>query len=386
MEKKKVLIIVGHYLPGFKSGGILRSVENSVNHLSDEFSFLLITRGHDIGEVDSYRNVDLDKWNKVGNASVYYLSQKSTSLVNICRLINHTDYDFIHVNSFFDKLSIKVHVAMKVGLIPKKPMIISPRGEFAKASFEIKFYRKYFYVKFIKLIGLYSKVQWHVSSKDEMKDLVNMMNISEEFVNIAMDLPVAKDRKNSLNGVSNLSNNYLKIIFLSRISREKNLNMAINILSKVKSKIIFDIFGTVEDDKYWEECKQLIDKLPDNIKVDFRGFVDPGMVESTFKNYDLFLFPTGGENYGHVIAESLSSGTKVLTSKNTPWLDLKSKGLGWDIELEHKDLFVEVIEEMSLLSMKDRLKGRDKVIKTISKLLSETKSLDDNRKLYKLEG
>ena len=70
----------------------------------------------------------------------------------------------------------------------------------------------------------------------------------------------------------------------------------------------------------------------------------PNEVVGTFSKYDLFLFPSGGENYGHVIAESLSSGTPVLISKNTPWLDLESQNLGWDIDLKDMDSFVEIIE------------------------------------------
>ena len=50
-NKIKVLVIVGHYLPGFKSGGILRSVENSINYLCDEFDFFVVTRNHDIGSL-----------------------------------------------------------------------------------------------------------------------------------------------------------------------------------------------------------------------------------------------------------------------------------------------------------------------------------------------
>jgi glycosyltransferase involved in cell wall biosynthesis len=35
--------------------------------------------------------------------------------------------------------------------------------------------------------------------------------------------------------------------------------------------------------------------------------------------YDLFILPTLNENFGHSIVESLSVGTPVLISDNTPW-------------------------------------------------------------------
>ena len=58
-KKTKVLVFVGHYLPGFKSGGILRSVENSINYLCDEFDFFIVTRNHDIGDTTPYLNINL---------------------------------------------------------------------------------------------------------------------------------------------------------------------------------------------------------------------------------------------------------------------------------------------------------------------------------------
>jgi glycosyltransferase involved in cell wall biosynthesis len=45
----------------------------------------------------------------------------------------------------------------------------------------------------------------------------------------------------------------------------------------------------------------------------------PETVSPTFAAYDLFAFPTLGENFGHVIFESLRVGTPVLLSDRTPW-------------------------------------------------------------------
>ena len=39
-------------------------------------------------------------------------------------------------------------------------------------------------------------------------------------------------------------------------------------------------------------------------------------IRNTFNRYDLFLFPSKSENHGHVIYESLSSGTFAFVSNN----------------------------------------------------------------------
>jgi glycosyltransferase involved in cell wall biosynthesis len=53
--------------------------------------------------------------------------------------------------------------------------------------------------------------------------------------------------------------------------------------------------------------------------VQYRGPIAPDEVSNTFARYDLFVFPTQGENFGHVIFEALRAGTPVLLSDRTPW-------------------------------------------------------------------
>ena len=51
-------------------------------------------------------------------------------------------------------------------------------------------------------------------------------------------------------------------------------------------------------------------------------------VISTFGLYDAFVFPTLGENFGHVIAESLASSCPVICSDQTPWTPVLEAGGG----------------------------------------------------------
>ena len=57
--------------------------------------------------------------------------------------------------------------------------------------------------------------------------------------------------------------------------------------------------------------------------------------------WDLFLFPTVGENYGHVIQEALSAGCVALISDQTPWQDLEQSGVGAAIPLDQPQRFVD---------------------------------------------
>ena len=150
----------------------------------------------------------------------------------------------------------------------------------------------------------------------------------------------------------------------------------------MNKSITFDIYGSAENVKYWKKCQLLISKLPDNIEASYCGELEPKNVVDTFSDYDLLLFPSGGENYGHVIAESLSVGTPVLISNNTPWLGLEEKNLGWDIDLKKMNHFIDVIHKLALTSEKERMLKRAYIRENINGILLNKQDYEDNRQLY----
>jgi glycosyltransferase involved in cell wall biosynthesis len=40
------------------------------------------------------------------------------------------------------------------------------------------------------------------------------------------------------------------------------------------------------------------------------------------------------ENFGHVMVEALSAGCPLIISDRTPWRDLETKHIGWDLPLD----------------------------------------------------
>ena len=381
----KVLVVIGHYLPGFKSGGILRSVENTINYLCDEFDFFVLTRNHDVGDTTPYSNVRLNQWKTVGNSKVLYLDPNSSLFNYICTTVNLTPHDVIHLNSFFDPLSIKVLLGNKIGKIKCGPIVLSPRGEFGWASLRLRFYKKLIYILIARLFGLFNGIKWHASVIHEKNDIMKIMGVKEENILIAKDLPlfVSQNYKPELPFDEFETTPALRVVFISNIGPEKNLHYAINVLSKVKVQIVFNIYGRIVNEKYWKKCQRLIKTLPENVQASYLGELKPNEVVGTFSKYDLFLFPSGGENYGHVIAESLSSGTPVLISKNTPWLDLESQKLGWDIALRNMDSFVEIIEKVARMSHYERQDKRNNIRKMIKDILINSNDFEDNRFLYR---
>lgn len=162
----------------------------------------------------------------------------------------------------------------------------------------------------------------------------------------------------------------------------KNLDFAIRVLKEVKSEIFFDIYGPKEDLAYWNQCETLIHQLPSNIVVNYCGSIRPENVKEKFSRYDLFLFPTRGENYGHVIAESISAGTPVLLSDRTPWRDLEQQGTGWVLPLDSQAIFSQKIDALAELSLEQRQEKRSKILQSSEKNLCDPDSIKQNRELF----
>lgn len=127
----------------------------------------------------------------------------------------------------------------------------------------------------------------------------------------------------------------------------KNLDFALQALARAKTDLVFTIFGPKSDPNYWSKCESIISTLPTHIRVSYAGELLPGNVRVTLSKHDLFLFPTRGENYGHVIHEALGAGLPVLISDQTPWSDVAERKVGWAHSLTDIDAFASSIDEFA---------------------------------------
>ncbi len=382
-NKPKVLVFISNYLPGYESGGILRTVVNTVDWLSDDYEFWIVTRDRDLGSEEQYPDINLNEWQSVEGAMVRYLPPQLCTTSYLAKLIADTPHALIHLNSFFDPVfTIRVLLARRLGWVMCKPLVLSVRGELVEGCLRLKYPKKISYIVLSKFLGFYKNVIWHASSKYEALDFVKVLSLKGDRIKVALDLPskVVLGAPNS----ALLSDNCLRVVFLSRLTREKNLDYALRILKRVKAKIVFDIYGPAEDPAYLNECQELINKLPQNISANYHGPVSPSRVAEIFSSYDLFFFPSRGENYGHVIAESISVGTKILISNNTPWLDLENEGLGWDLDLKDESGFVNILETLSLEGLDERLEKRALVQASAHRRLLNPEVLNDNRELFRV--
>ena len=361
--KSNVLIFISHYLPGYKIGGPLNSIISITENLEQHFSFNIITSDRDMGDLTPYKGIVTDKWLKLSNIKIKYLKVDVGYYLKVYNELKNKSYDTIYLNSFFDfNFSIFIVFLFKLKLVKVKQIILAPRGELFDEALKFGKLKKKLFLLLAKRFNLYKDIIWHSTAQIETPTIRKLNNsdkikLVEVLSNNDSKTIWIEDPIFELN-----EKNFLKVIFLSRISKEKNLIYCIKTLKKISSNIELHIYGPIEDQTIWSKCLNEIKKLPNNICVLYKGIVEPNKVKSIFSKYDLFFFPTHLENYGHVINESLSVGTPVLISDNTPWRKLEEKGLGWDYNLKSRSLFVKVIENFSNFSQSEKDQKRSKTL------------------------
>lgn len=330
-EMARVLVFNRTFLPGFKAGGPIRSISNLIRRLEDRFDFAVVTRDRDMGDTVPYPGMKIGDWNWVEGCKVFYLAEQDVSGAVVRKVVRESGADLIYLNSFFDAIfTQRVMWARRFGRLGGAAVCVAPRGEFSEGAMAQKRPKKKVFITLAGLIGLYKGVHWHASSELEAADIQRELPwVKRDEISIALNLAPPRDAGHVQAARKAPYTHELVIAFLSRIVPKKNLSFALEALAQVKAPVRFLVFGTREDDAYWKVCADLIERLPPNVRVEYRGFVHPDDVPAGLAEADLFFFPTLGENYGHVIHEALCAGLPVLLSDQTPWEKVVDKQVGW---------------------------------------------------------
>jgi glycosyltransferase involved in cell wall biosynthesis len=384
MQKKSILALIGAYLPGYKAGGPVRSIANMVAALGDEVQFKIVTLDRDLGDKAPYPGIVENQWVRVGLADVMYLRPGWRGLLGTFQLLRSVDQNTVlYLNSYFSRcFSILAMFMCWLGLCRPRQVVLAPRGEFSPGALKLKRRRKFLYITLSRWLGLHKGILWHASSEFEKADIVRCSggrNVEVGPViataHIAAKVPPVGQRRYKKAGE-------LRVVFLSRISRMKNLSSALKMLDGVLGDVSFDIYGPAEDASYWGECQKLISALPANVRVEYRGRIGHEKVAQVYAEHDLFLLPTLGENFGHVICESLAAGCPVLISDQTPWRDLEKHGAGWAIPLEATERFRSILQQCVDADGEWFAGLSDSATRYAERVMSNQETIDSNRRLF----
>jgi glycosyltransferase involved in cell wall biosynthesis len=358
--KPVVLILCEYYLPGFRAGGPMRSINGMADRLATSYRMIVLARDRDMGDSQPYPFLlnGAPQQQTVGGAIIWYLAPEQVTPWYIRGLLRSIPHDVLYVNSCFSKcFSIAPLWMRRLHVVPTTSVILAPRGEFGKTPLRLRSrLRKRLYLTLSGKLGIFKDILWHASSEIEAREIQSAIG-GRAQVSVARDLAAGRPAASSLSDDTGLdhpasiakSRGSLSVVFLSRISPKKNLSYALELLRDIRQPITMDIYGPKEDAAYWQTCEEIIHQLPPIHTVRYQGMIEHANVRDVLTRYHLMLFPTQSENFGHVILEALTAGCLVATSDQTPWTNLETEGAGWTIPLANPDTFRNVIEKCALM-------------------------------------
>jgi glycosyltransferase involved in cell wall biosynthesis len=337
-----VLTLLGAFWPGNDASGPNQSFRALASALGDEFEFRLLARDRPFGSIEPA--AETGRWIDLDFAKARYCRVGRWGAQELGAILCGTRHDVLWLNGFFDReLTIPALVLRRMGRIPDRPVLLSPRGEFAVGALGLKSAQKRLYIAFTRHAGLLGDVTLHATSEDERLRIEQCLPHAGDIrvapnVRLLIDPPAASSAHHG---------DAVRLVFIGRIARVKNLDYALEVLRHVAARVTLDIYGPVQEADYWAACRQLIASLPAHIAVTYRGEIPNDQVPSVLGTADLLFLPTKGENFGHAIFEALSCGVPALISDTTPWRDLEHQAAGWDLPLTEPRRFAAAIDTVA---------------------------------------
>lgn len=342
MEKKKILVLVDWFAPGYKAGGPIQSCVNFAFAMKNEFSIHVLTTDTDHGETAPYADITPGQWTNSlhPDIRVFYLQKKGLSPARVREQIRAVQPDFIYLNHLFSPLFVVYPLWLKYTGWLKGQVVVCPRGALYDSALAVKTWKKTPFLWLFRRMGLHRRVLFHATNEREKAAILRYFPGSR--ILIADNLP-------NMNQPAFVScpkrGGAVRFIFVARLVAIKNLLFFLRALEKVRATVELTVVGPVEDKGYWEECRAQISRLPANISVNYLGPRRNDELMPLLQEHHIFVLPTTGENFGHSIFEALLAGRPVLISDQTPWLGLTARRSGWDLPLNDQDGFARIVEE-----------------------------------------
>lgn len=340
--KPQVLVFIGWYSPGFKAGGPVRSLVNMVDHLRDRIDFHIVTSDTDYTGTEPYAGITPDSWTMLpGGERVWYASKNAANADVWKGLLKERAWDAVYINGIYAWAFSILPLWILRGSTQRR--IVAVRGMLASGMMKHGALKKRHFLAVMKLLACYSDVCFQATNSEELEDVKRWISPKADvqvIPNLGRKLtaaaPIRRDKKPD----------ELRLVSVARIAVEKNTLFAIECLQGVKGDITFDLYGPIYDQAYWQRCQRSIAALTSNVKVNYKGVIDPENVPALFTNYHALFMPSQGENFGHTMAEALAAGLPLLISDRTPWKELEEKSAGWDLPLDDAGVFARTVERM----------------------------------------
>ncbi len=250
-----------------------------------------------------------------------------TGFKGIGKMIGKNNPDLLHGHGLWQ---MPVHNMAKTARKNKIPYVITPRGMLDKWPLNHKKIKKKI------ALALFQDKDIKGASVIHATSIIEARNIRElGYINPIAIIPNGINLNHVTDKNRNRSGTKKKILFLSRLIKNKGIEELLNVWSSINFEIKKDwnlIIVGDGDIEYVKKLKRIKNDL-EMQDVFFEGAAYGHAKDNYFLEANLFVLPSYTENFGIAIAEALSFKIPVITTKGTPWEELNTTLGGWCIEI-----------------------------------------------------
>ncbi|HEY4148718.1 MAG TPA: glycosyltransferase family 4 protein, partial [Chitinophagaceae bacterium] len=349
-DRRKILVFVDWFYPGYKAGGPIQSCRNFIAALQDEYRVEVVTSDRDLGDTMAYEGITVNEWNDYNDTvKVFYADALNAKQVR--QLVEASAPDYIYLNSLFSLRYAILPMLLKWQKRISPVVVIAPRGMLQAGALQFKSLKKKLFIRLINLSGLPASLVFHATDEQERQDIQKAFPSGHNVFCIP-NFP--RSIREPLQYTAKQPGD-LRCVYVSRLAPKKNILYFLQLLHRLPgdTRLSLVIRGEVEDSSYWQQCQQAIRALPGHITVTFDGPVQNDSIIPFLQQHHLFVLPTLGENYGHAIVESFVAGRPVLISDKTPWRGLSAKKAGWDVSLAKEEAFITAMQQAAAMGQQE---------------------------------
>ncbi|MBS1975294.1 MAG: glycosyl transferase, partial [Bacteroidetes bacterium] len=158
LNKKKILLLVDWFAPGYKAGGPIQSCVNFAFALRDDFDIYVLTTDTDHGETVPYENIVPNKWIAENGFHIFYTRKKTMSLKQLKQTILGADADYVYLNHFYSPYFVIYPLWLKFSGRLKSKVVLCPRGALYDSAIAVKSFKKKPFITLFRWLNMQKKI------------------------------------------------------------------------------------------------------------------------------------------------------------------------------------------------------------------------------------
>jgi len=239
------------------------------------------------------------------------------------------------------------HAASRVARRQRIPLVIHPHGMLQPWALSYRAWKKRIAWLLYQRQDL-ETASLFVATSDQEAEAIRRMGLIQPIALIpnGVHLPTWK--------AHNRTNREIRrALFLSRIHPIKGLINLVTAWDRVRPEGWRMIVAGRDETGHLEDVKRAVQNKGLQEDFEFVGSVEGEVKERLYRDADLFILPSFSENFSLVVAEALSYGVPVITTRGAPWEGLVKNRCGWWVEVGVQPL-AEAIQAATSLSDAER--------------------------------